>query len=58
MMEYYKISKKTMKCIGTVLNKPDKMHDARVFYIPIYIWDIWNLNGHVMPKESIYKLDA
>jgi len=47
---WYKISKKSMKCIGSKLNKPDKLHDARVFYVPDIIWyqmmAEWNPDGY------------
>ena len=40
-MEWYKIGKKNLEVLGSVLNKPEKINQARVFHIPIDVWNEW-----------------
>ena len=46
-MKWYIISKKTLKCIGSLLNAPEKMQTARVFYIPETAYELWKSHASI-----------
>lgn len=55
---WYKVSKKRMAVIGSVLNRPEKLHSKTVFYIPVEIWTNWieKLSGDQF--VNLYAIDA